>query len=508
MEASGREQWGSRAGFILAAVGSAVGLGNIWGFPYRAFSNGGGAFYIPYLFALFTAGIPIMILELAMGQKNRGAAPLTFAKLNRKWEWLGWMQTFISFVIATYYVAIIGWAIAYTYFSFGQIWGTDTKAFLFGDYLGVTSSQFELGGLQWGVVIPVVIAWIVIYAAIRGGVKKGIEVANKVFMPLLALFLIIIAIRGVTLPGAVKGLEFLFKPDFSRIFDFNVWTAAYGQIFFSLSICFAIMITYSSYLPKKTDIVNNGFMVSLLNCSFSLLAGFAVFGVLGFMAHAQGVGVQDVAAGGVGLAFVVFPKAISLMPFAPGLFGALFFISLVFAGLSSAISINEAVLAGFMDKFSVSRQKAVNVYCAIAFLFSLLFATGAGLLILDVVDHFIMQIAITFAGLIEVMLVAWFFNLDSFKEHINPMSDFRVGAWWTFMLKVVTPLVLGYMAISQLWGDLTSNYGDYTDAAILVFGWLVVLATLVFGIAMQFVSWKDEELLTGDVLDKQAGIGG
>ncbi|MDK2984444.1 MAG: neurotransmitter:Na+ symporter, family [Clostridia bacterium] len=499
-----REQWGSRVGFILAAVGSAVGLGNIWGFPYRAFSNGGGAFFIPYLFALLTAGIPIMILELAMGQKNQGAAPLTFAKLNRKWEWLGWMQTFISFVIAVYYVAIIGWAIAYSYFSFSQAWGEDTKGFLFGNYLGVTSSQFELGGLQLGVLVPLIIAWIVIYAALRGGVKKGIEFANKIFMPLLALFLVIIAIRGVTLPGASQGLNFLFKPDFSRIFDFNVWTAAYGQIFFSLSICFAIMITYSSYLPKKTDIVNNGFMVSLLNCSFSLLAGFAVFGVLGFMAQSQGVGVQDVAAGGVGLAFVVFPKAISMMPFAPGFFGFLFFTCLVFAGLSSAISINEAVLSGFMDKFSVSRKRAVNVYCVIAFVVSLLFATGAGLLILDVVDHFIMQIAIVFAGLIEVIMVAWFFNLDSIKDHINPMSEFKVGAWWDFMLKIVTPLVLGYMGVNQLISDLTTNYGEYTTSAIVVFGWLVVLGTLVLGLTMQFIGWKDEKLLSPNVLNSQS----
>jgi len=434
---------------------------------------------------------------------------LTFAKLNRKWEWVGWMQTFVSFVIAVYYVAIIGWAFSYAYFSINQAWGADLGAAegFFYSYLGITGGQFELGGIQLGVLIPVVLAWIIIYAALAGGVKKGIELANKVFMPVLFILIIIMAIRGVTLEGASTGLNYLFQPDFSRIFDYKIWVAAYGQIFFSLSICFAIMITYSSYLPKKTDIVNNGFMVALINCGFSLLAGFAIFGVLGHMAFASGMGVEDVAAGGVGLAFVIFPIAINALPMSE-LFGVIFFISLVFAGLSSAISINEAVLSGFMDKFAVSRKKLVNIYCGIAFLVSLLFTTGAGLLILDVVDHFINNFGIVFGGLVEIILIAWLFNLDSIKNHINPMSDFKVGPWWSFMLKIVTPIVLGYMAIANLWGDLTTNYGDYTTTAIVTFGWVVVVATIVLGFVMQSVSWKDQEYLSGDAFDKQSGLGG
>ncbi len=504
-----REQWGTRTGFILAAVGSAIGLGNIWRFPYTAFDNGGGAFFIPYLFALLTAGIPIIILELAIGQKNRGSAPLTFAKINRKWEWVGWMQTFVSFFIAVYYVAIIGYSLAYAYFGLSQAWGADlgsSESFFYG-YLGITGGQFQLGGIQMGVLIPVVLAWIIIYAALAGGVKKGIEKANKIFMPVLFILVVIMAIRGVTLEGASTGLNYLFEPDFSRIFDYKVWVAAYGQIFFSLSICFAIMIAYSSYLPKKTDIVNNGFMISLLNCGFSLLAGLAVFGVLGHMAHVEGVAVTDVAAGGIGLAFVVFPIAINNLPM-PELFGAIFFLSLVFAGLSSAISINEAVISGLMDKFDLSRKKVVNFYSAVAFIVSMLFVTGAGLLILDVLDHWMNSFGIVFGGLVEIILLAWFFNLDSIKKYINPMSDFAVGAWWSFMLKIVTPVVLGYMAIANLYGDLTTNYGDYTSSALFVFGWLAFIATIVGGFIMQSMKWTNEERLNVESFEKQSEIGG
>lgn len=508
METAGREQWGTRVGFILAAVGSAIGLGNIWRFPYMAYENGGGAFFIPYLFALLTAGIPIIILEYALGHKYRGSAPMTFAKLNRKWEWVGWWQVFVSFVISVYYVVIIGWAIAFVYFSFTQAWGKDAVGFFTGDFLGLTSGPFELGGMRWGIFVAVVIAWLINYFVLSSGVKRGIEVANKIFMPLLFILVIIMAIRGVTLPGAMEGLNYLFQPDFSRILDYKVWTAAYGQIFFSLSICFAIMIAYSSYLPKKSDIVNNGFMTAFINCGFSLLAGFAVFGVLGFMAQAQGVELKEVVNAGVMLAFATFPTAISQLPVAPELFGAIFFLSLVFAGLSSEISINEAVISSLMDKFSAPRKTIVNIYCLVAFIISMIFVTGAGLYILDIVDHFINNFGIVFAGLLEVILLGWLFDINKIKEHINPISDFQVGGWWSFMLKVVTPIVLGYMGIANLYGDITNPYGGYPINALIALGWVVAVGVVVLGFVMQSVAWKNEGMLSGDVVDKQTGLGG
>ncbi|MGM0673292.1 MAG: sodium-dependent transporter, partial [Spirochaetota bacterium] len=276
-----KEQWGSRVGFILAAVGSAIGLGNIWRFPYQAFDNGGGAFLIPYFVALFTAGIPIIIMEFSMGHKMKGGAPLTFAKMNRKFEWLGWWQALISFVIASYYVVIIGWAINYFFFSFNLSWSGEPVDFFVGEFLGLTDGPFQLGGMNWNIVLTVVVAWLISFAALFAGIKKGIERANKIFMPLLIFLLLIILIRGLTLPGAAQGLEMLFKPDFSQIMDGGVWVAAYGQIFFTLSIAFAIMITYSSYLPDDADIVNNGFMTALLNSGFSIVAGIAIFSILG-----------------------------------------------------------------------------------------------------------------------------------------------------------------------------------------------------------------------------------
>lgn len=490
-----REQWGSRFGFIMAAVGSAVGLGNIWRFPYMAADNGGGIFFLCYLFALLTAGIPIMILEFGIGHKYRGGAPLTFARMNRKWEWLGWWQILVCFFIAVYYVVVIAWAISYVMFSFNSDWGSAPKDFFFGSYLQLTDGPFNLGGINTQILIPLAIAWIVSFVAIYTGVKAGIERVAKILIPVLFFMVVFIAIRGITLPGAAAGLNFLFEPDFSRILDYKVWTAAYGQIFFDLSICFAIMITYSSYLPKDSDVTTNAFTTCLTNCSFSLLAGMAVFSILGHMAHTQGVPVSEVAGAGVGLAFITFPAAISTLGSAAPIFGVLFFLALTFAGITSLISINEAAIAGIMDKFDMGRKKATVYYTGTAAVCSLLFATGAGLYILDIVDHFTNNYGIVFGGLIQVLLIGWLFDLKSIKDHINPISDFKVGNWWIFSIKVITPLVAGYTGIMTLIGDLQKPYEGYPADALFWMGWFVLIVIMIGGFLMASVKWKDEQSL-------------
>ena len=239
-----RGQWGTRAGFILAAIGSAVGLGNIWRFPYMVASNGGGAFMIVFLIAMLTAGIPIMILEFSIGHKTHRSAPGALKFLNPKWEWLGWLQVFTCFAIVIYYSVIIAWSLSYGLFSLqGLKWGTDTVAFFTGEYLKLESG-FSLGNFNLGVAIPLIIVWVIIFASVIGGVKDGIEKANKIFMPLLAILVVIILIRGITLPGALAGLDYMFKPDFSKLLNPQVWIAAYGQVFYSMSVAFGIMITY------------------------------------------------------------------------------------------------------------------------------------------------------------------------------------------------------------------------------------------------------------------------
>ncbi len=482
-----REQWGSRAGFILAAVGSAIGLGNIWRFPYMAYENGGGAFFIPYIFALITAGIPFMILEFSMGQKHRGSAPATLAKISSKFEWLGWFQVGVAATIAVYYVAVIGWAISYFGMSFTQSWGTDTNAFFFSEYLALgDNSPTNLGNIQWGIAGTMTLAWVITYAAIVGGVKSGIERASKIMMPILFIMVLILIGRMIVLPGALDGVNYMFEPDFSKIWDVKVWAAAYGQIFFTLSIGFAIMLAYSSYLPEKSDITNNAFMTVLINCGFSILAGIMIFSVLGYMAQEQGKELTQVVSAGVGLAFVTLPAAINLLP-APYIFGPLLFLALVVAGLSSHISIMEAVTSSVIDKLKWSRKKAANWVIGVGFILSMAFATNGGLLLLDLVDHFANNIGIMASCLVEIVLMTWLLKISDVRKYVNEISDFSVGVWFDICLRFITPVILAIIVATKLMALFTEGYGGYD----LTLGWVIIGALLVFGIIVNATSRKE-----------------
>lgn len=482
-----REQWGSRAGFILAAVGSAVGLGNIWRFPYMAYENGGGAFFIPYLFAMITAGIPFMILEFSMGQRKRGSAPATLSRINAKFEWLGWFQVGVAAVIGVYYVAVIGWAISYFGMSFDQSWGTDTNAFFFSEYLGLgDNSPTNLGGIQWKIVLAMVIAWAVTYAAIVGGVKSGIERASKVMMPVLFVMVLLLIGRMLFLPGALDGVNYMFQPDFSKIWDVKVWAAAYGQIFFTLSIGFAIMLAYSSYLPEKSDITNNAFMTVLLNCGFSILAGIMIFSVLGYMAQEQGKPLTEVVSAGVGLAFVTLPAAINLLPL-PYVFGPLLFLALIVAGLSSHISILEAVTSAVIDKMGWSRKKAANIVIGVSFIVSMAFATNGGLLLLDLVDHFANNIGIMSSCLVELVLMTWLVKVSDARKYVNSVSDFAVGVWFDICLRFISPVILAIIVVTKVKTLMTEGYGGYD----LTLGWALIGVLFIIGVAVNAMSRRE-----------------
>ncbi len=468
-----REQWATRTGFILAAVGSAIGLGNIWRFPYMAYENGGGAFLIPYFFAMLTAGIPFIIMEFGLGQKLRGSAPAVFSRISPKLEILGWFQVLIAAVIAVYYVAVIGWAISYLGFSFTQSWGPDANAFFFGEYLnlGDDNSPSALGSLQWHIVVPVIIAWAVSFYATFTGVKGGIERLSKVMMPLLLVMVLVLTVRVVMLPGAAEGLNWLFKPDFNALTDPKVWSAAYGQIFFSLSVGFAIMIAYSSYLPEKSDINNNAMMTVFINCGFSLLAGVLIFSVLGYMAQEKGVALTEVVSAGVGLAFVTLPSAIDLLPL-PWLLGPALFLALVVAGMSSHISIMEAIISSAIDKLGWSRKKAASVICASGLVLSLLFATNGGLLLLDIVDYYINNVALLGSCLAELILMAWVYKkLPELRNHVNSVSDFAIGQWWQYTLSFVCVGLLTFIVGNNLMTAMSENYAGYATKDQLLFGW-------------------------------------
>ncbi|MEF3122467.1 sodium-dependent transporter [Kocuria flava] len=485
-----REAFSSRTVFILAAIGSAVGLGNIWRFPYIAYENGGGAFLIPYLVALLTAGLPLLMLEYGVGHRFRASAPLAFRRLHPKTEWIGWWQMGISFVIAVYYAVILGWAMLYTGFSVTKAWGEDPATYFLSDVL--RSSEEVTVGFDFvpSVLVATAVAWVALLVVLLLGVQNGIGKVNLVLIPLLVLMFLTIVVIALTLPGAVDGLNAFFTPDWAALGNASVWVAAYGQIFFSLSVGFGIMITYSSYLKPKTDLTSSGLVVGFGNSSFELLAGIGVFAALGFMAGVAGTGVDEVATSGIGLAFIAFPTIISEAPFGT-LIGVLFFATLTFAGFTSLVSIVEVVVAAAQDKLGLRRRSAVLVVVVPMALISLaLFTTTTGLNLLDVTDNFVNQFGIVAAALVSIMLLtAGFSALPTLRDHLNSVSSFKLGRTWMVVVGGLTPIVLGYILIDTLTTTLAEGYGGMPAWFVNTFGWGMAIGLVVIAYLLSKVPW-------------------
>ena len=362
------------------------------------------------------------------------------------------------------------------FFSFGQKWGEDTTNFFVSDFVQHTGELTSVFVPQ--MFTGLVIVWAIAILIMFGGIRKGVELANKICLPLLIVLFGILVAKALSLPGAVIGLNAFFEPNWVKMQDPSVWLAAYGHVFFSLSVGFGIMVTYASYLKKNANLTGAGLVVGFANSSFELIAGIGIFAAIGFMAMSTGQDVSEVASGGVGLAFFVFPKIISTMGASGDFVGFLFFGSLVIAGISSLISILEVPISAFQDKFGWSRKKAVTSIVGVCAVISIsAFSTGSSLVLVDVIDHFSNNIGIVAGGLMSIVLVTWFNRrkIPSLITHINQISSVKLGAAWVFMLTVITPTVLT-IALGLKFIDLVQNpYEGYSSTILLLFGWGVVV---------------------------------
>jgi len=458
-----RERWSSRSSFLFAVIGSAIGLGNVWRFPYITYENGGGAFLIPYLVALITAGIPLMILEYYVGHFTQSAPPTAFKKIWHKAEWAGWFAILLIFILSTYYATIMGWCVNYLFHSFNLGWGNTAESvssFFNNNILQLSESPSVFGGIRLPIVGGLALVWLLIYLSLF----KGVETLGKIvyFTVIIPwLIIIIMVIRGLTLPGAMEGIKFYLTPDFSVLLDPKVWLAAYGQIFFTLSLAMGTLIVYASYLHEKSDITVNAFLTSIANCLTSFIAGFAVFSTLGYLAQTLGVSVKDVTTSGIGLVFVTYPMAISLLPVAARFFAALFFLLLLTLGIDSAFSMTEPVVESVVDKWGIRKKYVLPVICILGFLVGLPFTTRAGLYWIDIADHFITNYGITVVGFIECIVIGYVLGAKKARSYINEVSEIKIGIWWDIFIKFITPAFLGTSLVFQFVKLIKNGYGDY-----------------------------------------------
>ncbi|MGO1381383.1 MAG: sodium-dependent transporter [Corynebacterium sp.] len=502
-----RDTFNSRLLFLFAAIGSAVGLGNIWRFPYVAYESGGGAFLVPYMIALLTAGIPLLWMFFALGHRFRGSAPLVFRRIHPRAEILGWAQVGISFFIAVYYAAIVGWALLYTMKSFTKGWGENPGEYFSGEFLQADTESVFSGTFVMPILITMIVVWIIVLATLVLDVSKGIGRLNIIFIPLLLVLFIVMVVRALFLDGASTGLDALFTPDWSALTDSSVWIAAYGQIFFSLSIGFGIMITYSSYLKPRSNLTSTGLVTAFANSSFEVLAGIGVFAALGFMSAASGVPVSEVATSGIGLAFEAFPTIINQMP-AGELFGILFFASLAIAGVTSLISIVEVVSSAVRDKFDMSRRAAaLSVGVPMAVLSILAFSATSGLVTLDVMDKFTNNVGIVLAALVAIIVVGVMtMRINELQQHLNAVSSFKVGATWRTFLMYVTSVILTFTLLSVVATLLDEGYGGYADNQVFTWGWLVIIVVLVAGIIMHLIPFTRRSMVLDGTPGSDFGV--
>jgi NSS family neurotransmitter:Na+ symporter len=465
VEKKQRETWGSKFGFIMAAAGSAVGLGNIWRFPYLTGENGGGAFIVIYLVFVLAIGLSVMIAEFAVGRRTGLAAVGAYKSYSDRWSFAGALGVLSGFFIMGFYPVVGGWALAY---AFKSVTGLLSNPGALGDAFGAfITSPVE----------PLV--WTLIFLALNvvivaKGIAGGIEKAGKVLMPTLFVILIFIIFRSISLPGSGAGLEFLFKPDWSKVTG-KTFLAALGQAFFSLSLGMGCMITYGSYLSKKENLPSNALLVTTMDTLVAVLAGVAIFPAL------FAFGMEPAA--GPGLVFVVVPSIFAEMGGAGVLFSVLFFALLVVAALTSSVSLLEVVVAYLIDQKNMERKPAVYATSCIMLITCILSSLSLGVMsgfkilgvgVFDFFDILTDKIFLAIGGMLLAIFVGWFVKKEDLKDELTNGGTVKFALFevWYNLVKYVIPVAIAVVAFSGITA--------IAQKGLMIFGLLVIVVLALF----------------------------
>lgn len=430
-----RSSFSGNIGFILAAAGSAVGLGNLWRFPYLAAQYGGGIFLFIYLVLLFTFGFSLLILEIAIGRKTKVSSINAYGKLNKKFGWMGILSLLIPVLILPYYSVIGGWVIKYmTVFLTGQGKAAADGNY-FGGFIGQTASPLFMFFL-FVTLTTVVVGF---------GVEKGVERVSKFMMPVLILLTIGIAIFVATIPGAGEGIKYYLLPDFSK-FSFKTLCAAMGQLFYSLSIAMGIMVAYGSYVKDDIDMNKSVTNIEIFDTLVAVLSGMMIVPAVYIFSGEEGL-----ATGGAGLMFKTLPKVFDAMPMGNFIGGA-FFVLVFLAALTSSISLMEAVVSMFMDKFKLTRIKAVLVIYVIVLALGVPSALGYGIWshitvlgmdFLTFFDYISNSVMMPILAIGTCLLAGWFMNLKDIEDEITKNGEeFKRCGIFRVMIKYIAPVFL------------------------------------------------------------------
>lgn len=475
--------WSKELFFVFACVGAAVGVGNLWRFPYMAYENGGGAFLFPYIVCLLLVGLPIMLLEIGLGRWGQGSVAAASRRVGTAWTWLGWWALANSMVILFYYAVVLGWSAQYVVYSFTEAWGSDPAGFFLNDVARLTGDPFSFGGINVASIVALALIWGAIFLIVRSG-TKGLSRVLLVTVPLPALLLIVLACRSLAMPGSLQGMTYLFRPQPSKILNASVWAAAASQVVLSLSLGMGQIVAYASKKRDDSRIVKSGVTICFLDLAFSLLAGVTVFATMGFLAVSKGIAITELKLDGIFLAFVSYPMAISSLPLAP-LWGVMFFVLLVSLGIDSAFAAVEAVTTGCEDVSPARRRGSLAaVICLLGLLGGIFFTMGSGLLWLDIVDHWVAYYSIASIIVLQCVVFGHIAPIGEIRRRIGESWSQGIVLLWRGLIRYIIPIALIVVFGSKILGEFSERYGDYPLPALLLGGWGAFLLALICGILL------------------------
>lgn len=465
--------WSSKWVFILAAVGAAAGLGNLWRFPYLTYENGGAAFLFAYIICLVLLAKPIMMTEIAMAQKLKKDVLGSFDHAaGRPGRFFAWLITAIVVGLAGYYAAIIAWGWNFLAVSPTLAWGNDAQTFFDEKILNLSADAGIWGGFSWPIIIGLVLTYVAVYLSIFKGVISVGKVV-KWTVPLPFIFLVLLFLNALTLEGSIEGFKYFLIPQWSMLMDPGLWKDAVTMSFFSTNVGLALTMVYAQF-NKKEDVVHSAWMISLGDLAVSFTAGLAMFGTLGYMAVNKGVAISEVVQSGPTLAFVTIPTALAELPFAAAFFAVVFFVAILTLAIDSMFAIVEVALSSFRTQFKKIREAdqryVVALFCGIFFLFSLAFAGGNGLYRLDIIDHFLFSHLFYLTITAHVVIAGWLFPVGELRRYINMVSKHQLGRWFEYLIKYIAPVIFIGLYLSSLPTELAQNYEDYSNEAILWWG--------------------------------------
>uniref|UniRef100_A0A8D3CKK1 Transporter n=1 Tax=Scophthalmus maximus TaxID=52904 RepID=A0A8D3CKK1_SCOMX len=455
-----RGQWANKVEFLLAVAGTLVGLGNLWRFPYLCYKNGGGAFLVPYVLFLLACGIPMFLLETAMGQYTSQGCITCWRHFCPLFEGIGYATQLVIAYAAVSYIVIQAWAFFYLFSSFSaevpwffclqtisSINTLGNIVFVFRRrVLGISQGIEEVGSLRWELALCLLLAWILCYFCVWKGVRStGKVVYFTATFPYLML--VVLLARGLTLPGAMDGVAFYLYPDPTRLVDPQVWMDAGAQVLFSFGICQGSLTALGSYNQYNNDCYKDTFVLCLVNGMSSFVAGFAIFSVLGFMSYEQGVPISQVAASGPGLAFIAYPRAVAMMPL-PQLWAICFFVMVILLGADTQFVSLECLMTSVTDMFptvfrrAYRRELLLLGLCCVCFFLGLLLVTEGGLYFLQLFDHYVCSgNNLLLLSVCQSIAIGWIYGADNLYDNIEDMIGYRPGPLMKYCWLYITPAV-------------------------------------------------------------------